>query len=401
MTRSYWQIHSKGPEHRCDVAVIGGGIVGCSAAYWLAKARPDRRVTIVERGTLASGASGRNAGFLLQGAGSDYLLDCRRYGAERAKRLYRFTRENRDLIFSEIGSAAQIESSGGLVVAGSEEEDYRLREAVGLMRSDGAPATYFSRNETSRRISARGFVGSLYAPSGAMINPVSLVSAIAKKSGAEVLENHFVEHVESSRDGISIQTPVRIIRATKAIVAVNAWLPTLFPSLGRYVRPVRAQMLATAAFPQRWLDMPVYSHEGFYYARQSRSGIILAGGARHRHEETEVGYENETTKPVQDDIEEYLRRHFPHAEGMRVDHRWSGVMGFSPDGLPVYGALPGLDGSIWAGGFTGHGMAYGFRFGKLLADVVSDSPDNEAADLFRMERFDEFEASSRSVAAAS
>lgn len=396
--RSYWQIHSKGPEHRCDVAVIGGGIVGCSAAYWLARARPNDRITIVERGTIASGASGRNAGFLLQGAGSDYLLDYRRFGPDRARRLYRFTRENRDLIFSEIGSAAQIESSGSLIVAGSEEEDDRLREAVGLMRSDGAPAMYFSREETNRRVSGRGFFGSLYAPSGAMINPVSLVEAIAKRSGADVLENHEVQRIDAAPEGISIETPVRVIRAGTVIVALNAWLPTLFPSLGGYVRPVRAQMLATAAFPHRWLDVPVYSHDGFYYVRQSRSGILLAGGARHRHEESEVGYDGQITKPVQDDIEDYLRRHFPMAEAMQVDLRWSGVMGFSPDGLPVYGNLPGIEGSIWAGGFTGHGMAYGFRFGKLLAEALSGSAESESADLFSVDRFDE---SARSVAAAS
>ena len=398
MTRSYWQVHSKGPEHRCDVAVIGGGIVGCSAAYWLAKERPDCRVAIVESGTLASGASGRNAGFLLQGAGSDYLQDCRRYGPDRAKRLYRFTRENRDSILSDIGSAAQVESKGSLVVAGSKEEDERLREAVGLMRSDGAPAMYFSPEETNRRISGRGFMGSLYAPSGAVMNPVSLVSAVAGRSGAKVLEHHVVQHVEASPDGVMIETPIRMIRADRVIVAVNAWLPTLFPSLDRFVRPVRAQMLATSAFEQRWLDVPVYSHDGFYYVRQSRSGIVLAGGARHRHEKAEVGYEASTTKPVQDDIEEYLRRHFPKAEGMQIDMRWSGVMGFSPDGLPVFGTLPGIEGSVWAGGFTGHGMAYGFRFGKLLADEVSGRRDGDASDLFSVDRFD---APSLQTAAAS
>lgn len=388
MTRSYWQIHSKGPEHRCDIAVIGGGIVGCSTAFWLSKTLPGCRVAIVERGQLASGASGRNAGFLLQGAGSDYLKDCHRYGSDRAKRLYRFTRENRDLIFREIGSAAQLESSGSLVVAGSEDEDRRLREAVSIMRSDGAPVVYFSAEETNRRVSGRGFHGSLYAPSGAMMNPVSLVSAAAKTSGADILENHAVQRIESSGEAVLIETPVRVIRASRVIVAVNAWLPTLFPSLGRYVRPVRAQMLATAPLPERWLDVPVYSHEGSYYVRQSRNGILLAGGARPMHEESEIGYDAVTTDSVQGAIEDYLVRHFPKAAGMQVEMRWAGVMGFSPDALPTYGPVPGLNGSFWAAGFTGHGMAYGFRFGKLLAELMADKTDVEGADLFTADRFD-------------
>lgn len=73
---------------------------------------------------------------------------------------------------------------------------------------------------------------------------------------------------------------------------------------------------------------------------------------------------------------------------MRVDLRWSGIMGFSPDGLPVLGPVPGLAGSFFAAGFSGHGMAYGFRFGKLLADLMADREDVDGADLFSADRFD-------------
>lgn len=82
---------------------------------------------------------------------------------------------------------------------------------------------------------------------------------------------------------------------------------------------------------------------------------------------------------------------------MQVDVRWAGTMGFSPDSLPVYGTLPGVEGSIWAAGFTGHGMAYGFRFGKLLADVVADRGGVDEADLFSVDRFD---AAAHSAAAS-
>lgn len=387
-SRSYWQKHAKGPEYRCDIAVIGGGIVGCSAAYWLSRGMPERRVAIVEQGTLASGASGRNAGFLLQGAGSDYCKDHVLYGADRARRILRFTRESRDLLFQEIGTSAQLESSGSLVVAGTEAEDRRLQEAVSLLRSDGTPAVYFPPGETSRRISGRGFVGSVYVPSGAMMNPVSLISSIAKKSGADVLEHHPVELIEPRTDGVYIETSARIVRAEQVVVAVNAWLPTLFPSLARFVRPVRGQMLATQPMMERWLDVPVYSHDGFYYVRQTRTGILLAGGARHLHQDAEVGYDCLPTAPVQADIEDYLRQHFPRSAGMQVEMRWGGTMGFSPDALPVVGSLSEMPGSLWAAGFTGHGMSYGFRFGKLLADMMANERQIEGADLFSVDRFD-------------
>ncbi len=387
MSRSYWQIHAKGPEYRCDIAVIGGGVVGCSTAYWLSKLLPHRHVVIVEAEQLAFGASGRNAGFILQGAGSDYLKDHMNFGAEKARRLLRFTRENRDLIFREFGSAAQLESTGSLVVAGSAEEDQRLRAAVAKLRADGTPAVYFPPDETNRRISARGFLGSLYVPSGAMTNPLSLVTMLAGRSKAAILEHHPVRHVESDSGGVSIETAKRMVRAEHVLVTINAWLPTLFPELGRYVRPVRAQMLSTKPMAPRWIEVPVYSHDGFFYVRQTRSGILLAGGARHLHEDREVGYDMEPTKPVQADVEAYLRKYFPSCARMRVDMRWAGIMGFSPDGLPAFGSLPGISNGLWAAGFTGHGMSYGFRFGKMLAEIMADRGEVDGSDLFSVDRF--------------
>ena len=64
-------------------------------------------------------------------------------------------------------------------------------------------------------------------------------------------------------------------------------------------------------------------------------------------------------------------------------------MGFSPDRLPVIGAVPDAPGSVWAAGFTGHGMGYGFRFGKLLAEVTLDEPRPAGLELFSTSRFAE------------
>lgn len=387
MSPSYWQIHAKRPDYRCDIAVIGGGIVGCSAAFWLSRYLPDRPVAILEAGLLASGASGRNAGFLLQGASSDYFKDYMSFGADKARRLLRFTRENRDLLFLEIGTSAQLESNGSLVVAGSEEEDQRLQQAVGRLRADGTPSVYFPPDETNRRIVARGFLGSLYVPSDGVMNPVSLVTSIAKQSEAAVLEHHPVRYVGFDDGGVIIETASQTVRAKQVLVTVNAWLPTLFPELGGYVRQVRAQMLSSTPMAKRWIDVTIYSHDGFYYVRQTRSGLLLAGGARHLHEDQEVGLDMTTTPSVQAAIEAYLRRHFPDCGSMQVDLRWSGIMGFSPDMLPAYGSLPAIPNGLWAAGFSGHGMSYGFRFGKMLAEIMAGCPDVEGADLFTADRF--------------
>ncbi|MEO1479021.1 MAG: FAD-dependent oxidoreductase, partial [Bacteroidota bacterium] len=71
-----------------DIAVVGGGVAGCAAAYWLRQHAPDLRVALVERGALASGASGRNAGFLLQGTAADVVQAVEKYGEDIARRIW-------------------------------------------------------------------------------------------------------------------------------------------------------------------------------------------------------------------------------------------------------------------------------------------------------------------------
>lgn len=386
MTISFWQQQSRATKS-FDVAVVGGGIIGCATAYWLRQYQPGLRVAIVEAHTLGHGASGRNAGFLIQGTDTDYRTAADRYGAAAAEQIWHFTLESRNLIEAELdGAAFDWTPSGSLTVAGTEEEDERLQASVEPMQKMGAAAHYLSPEETNRRVEAQGFRGSLLVDSGAMINPHKLVRHIAAASGATVLEHHRVHHLEAAGAGVRLDTVHRSIRADQVVLAMGAYLPHLMPSLGDYVRPLRAQMLATAATDVR-LNLPVYSHAGEFYIRQASDGSVLVGGARHRNKAAEVGYDDHTTPAVQADLKQYLQRHFPWAGELAVEHRWSGTMGFSPDGLPVVGALPEAPG-FWATGFTGHGMSFGFRFGRLLADLVLGSTTLAEASRFAADRFD-------------
>ena len=388
MTLSFWQRSERAADVTCDVAVVGGGVIGAATAYWLRRQRPGLRVALVEAGRLASGASGRNAGFLMQGTAHDYVSDRAAYGPTRARRLWHFTRQNRDLIFSELKPRAfDLEASGSLAVAGTEAEDARLQEAVSWMRADGAAVAYVPPEDANRRLMAQGFYGALYVPSGAMLHPARLVRHLVAESGADVLEHHRVLALDEAGGRIALETPVRRVWAGQVVLALGAYLPRLLPELGRYVRPVRAQMLATAPRPPRWLAVPAYTHEGFFYLRQTPDGAVLVGGARNLHVEAEIGYDDATTPALQADLEAYLHRHFPQTRGLPVRHRWSGTMGFSPDHLPVVGTVPGIDGCVWATGFTGHGMGYGFRFGRLLAEVTLGHARPEDLDLFTVARF--------------
>ncbi|NBB85094.1 MAG: FAD-dependent oxidoreductase [Bacteroidetes bacterium] len=387
MTRSFWQHRGRPPALTCDVAIVGAGIAGASAAFWLRRERPDWTVALLDAVEPGYGASGRNAGFLLQGIATDYVTDIARYGRAVAQRLWQFTLENRQLLEKELDPTAfDLQRTGSLIVAGTAAEDERLQRSVTPLRADGVPVAYVPPQEVSSRAQAGGFFGALNVPSGATCDPLKLVRHIIAQSGATVCPQHRVIDVMPQNGMVHLITPHRTVVAGQMLVTTNAApVPGLVRPEGA-IRPKRAQMLATAPLTSRVLSCPMYSHEGNYYLRQLPGGEVLLGGARHQHAAAEVGFADATTPPVQDALEAYLQRHFPWAAGAQVQRRWSGTMGFTADRLPIIGPVPHAPGSYWAGGFNGHGMGLAFRFGRLLAAMVARDEAPDAASLFRSDR---------------
>ncbi len=390
MTVSIWQQVHREQQTDYDVLVVGGGIVGCSTAYWLSRRHPSLRVAILEARTLGAGASGRNAGFILQGTHTGYRSDMDRYGERTARRLWNFTCANRDLLAKELrGTAFEWQSDGSLTVAGSADEEERLRAGLSHLRTAGVPAMYLDSEEANTRVQASGFHGGLFVTSGAVVNPLRLVHHIATESEADVHTLHPVERIHWRDPGVLLDTPERRFRADRVVLALGPSLPDLVPATSSFVRPVRAQMLATAPTDTQHIPVPVYSHHGGFYVRQLPDGRVLAGGGRHQHRDAEETGADATTPAVQATIERYLHTHFPWTQPLSIVQRWSGIMGFSPDERPVVGRVPERPEGIFATGFTGHGMGYGFRMGRLLADLVGGAQKPEALDLFAASRFEE------------
>ncbi len=387
MTRTYSPWQQPLPPASCDVAVVGGGIMGAATAFWLHRLDPSLRIVLVEAETLAHGASGRNAGFLLLGTHTDYASAVHTYGRDAARRLWHFTADNARLTREQDADAFDLALTGSVIAAGSEEEAERLQESAVLLAEDGVEAAYLRAEAANARMHAEGFAGALAVPDGGTLHPAKLVHYLAARSGATTLEGWPVTALESGPSGIRLTSERGALDAERVVLTLNAFLPRLVPEVARFVRPVRAQMLATAPVAPL-LDVPVYSHEGFFYLRQLADGRLYLGGARHLHADEEVGYDDATTEGLQANLEAYLRTHFPAAGTPTVERRWSGTMGFSPDGLPVVGPMRDVSGAIWAAGFTGHGMGFGLRFGLLLARLVLGR-DDEAADLFDAARFAE------------
>lgn len=381
-TTSLWQR----PFVDADVAIVGGGVIGAATAWALRRLDPDLRVVILEAERLAYGASGRNAGFLLLGTASDYASAVDAYGREAARRIWAFTREAYNLA-AEIGSRHDVgfQATGSVVAAGTDAEAARLRRSQTLLAEDGVETVWWGPDDLDAEIGAVGFPGALFVPTGGSVDPARLVRALAAESQAAVHAGWCVVSVESEGGRVRLEAEGGgEAVADRVLVASNAYLPRLLPQLSGWVRPVRAQMLSTAP-AALGLSVPVYSHDGYYYVRQRPDGRLLVGGARHLHRDAEVGYEDQTTEALQADLQRYLAAHVPAFADAPVERRWSGTMGFSPDGLPVLGPVPGVPHARFAAGFTGHGMGYALRFGELAARTLLGRTD-PAFDLFTADR---------------
>jgi gamma-glutamylputrescine oxidase len=327
------------------VLVIGGGITGVSLLHHLA--RRGMSAVLVERDRLAAGASGRNAGFLLAGVAENYAAAVRLYGRSKAAEIWALTNENHDRQIEAAGSAyVGHRRLGSLTLAASDEEARGLEESCELLREDGFEATWDG-------------VG-LVNPFDGEVDPSLLVRALARtRRRGSILEGVDV----SAIDGTTVHAADMSCQAGVVILATNGFTSGLVPSVA--IQPMRAQMLATAAWSTRVAERPTYSHYGYRYWRQLPTGELLIGGWRDTSTETEVTSDVEPTPAIQSHLDEAVRGLGVEAE---VTHRWAGTMGFTDSGLPIVGPVEGMKNVYVCAGYNGHGMGFAFMSAKQLVE---------------------------------
>jgi glycine/D-amino acid oxidase-like deaminating enzyme len=369
---SYWLAEPHDPLPRArldgaaDVAVVGGGITGCSCALALAEA--GLHVLIYEAREIAGGASGRNGGFALRGGAAPYPVTAASIGRGRAADLWRWTERELGALAETAGDAFR--PTGSLRLAADDDERAELEDEYEALRADGFAVEW--QDELEPPLAGR-YPAALFHPGDGALQPARLVrrlAARAAETGVEIRE----------------RTRVATLAGTEAdvvVVATDGYPSGLLGELEGLVVPTRGQVIATEPLAERRFEVPHYGRHGFDYWHQAEDGRLVAGGFRDVSLQEEFTAEEETTPTVQEALEEFVAS--LAGRPLRVDYRWAGIFGLVFDFLPVVGPVPGVDGAWMAGGYSGHGNVLGFACGRLVASAILGDRD-PLLDLFEPAR---------------
>lgn len=364
-TTSYWLDEPREPlrshrfEGRAEVAVIGGGVTGCSCALTLAERGV--RVRLYEAREIAGGASGRNGGFALRGPAAPYDEARVSLGADAARRVMELTERSLDRM--EVLAGDAFRRVGSLRLASDELELAALRGEHDALRSDGFAVEWV--DELAAPLD-RLYVGAILHPRDGALQPARWVRRLAARAaaaGADIREGESV-----SVDGVD---------ADAVVVACDGFTVSLLPELAPIVVATRGQVLATEPLDEPLYARPHYARWGYDYWHQLPDGRLVLGGERDASLDTESTDVEETTGLVQARLDALAERLV--GSRPRVLHRWAGVWGTTPDRQPLVGRVPGRS-DVWvAGGYSGHGNALGLACGDLVARALLGESPRELA----------------------
>ena len=365
-----------------DVAIIGGGVIGCSIAYQLSKAGV--QVSVIEREEIAAEASSAAAGVLTP----TEVLTGPKAVADLFLASWSITAEIVTEIEAVSGVQVEYLQTGALHVLTDADDQSSLRRYAEIWHEQGSEATWLTGDEVHRYepLLHHAIVAALYVPQTASIRPRLMTRAYAeaaRKSGA-----HFYEHSEvtglQQRFGrvIGVQTAQgQTISCNRVVIATGAWSAHIGSWLGLNIPvfPARGQILALKQ-PATPLKHTI-SGNGLYLVPKIDNTIYVGATVE------QVGFDKSNTAGGIAWLLSSAIQLVPELEHAAIADIWSGLRPWSQDSYPVLGKAPGWENVILA---TGHGPG-GFELsaitGKTIAELITSGQTPALIQPFGLERF--------------
>jgi glycine/D-amino acid oxidase-like deaminating enzyme len=389
---NYWLTTAEFPKpelgslpDRVDVAVIGAGFTGLSAARTLAKR--GAKVAVLESETIGWGASSRNGGMVLTGMklGVNQLIS--RYGRELTRRMYAASLETIDCVERIVGEEAidcDFSRCGHLEVACKQKhfDDY-ARQAEVIAREFDHRLRVLQRDELSLEIGSTIYYGGMVDEVSAGINPARYVagfSRAAMKAGAQIFEHTRVEGLlRESRQGDAgwkIATSRGDLWAREVFVATSGYTGKATPALQRKIIPIGSFIITTQILPEALArelsprNRMIYDSKNYlYYYRLTPDRRMLFGGRAAFFPEND-----QTIRRSAEILRLGMIDVYPQLRDTKIEYVWGGTLDFAFDIMPHAGQI---DGVYYALGYAGHGVAMATYQGQKMAELIAgDKPEN-------------------------
>jgi glycine/D-amino acid oxidase-like deaminating enzyme len=372
------------PE-RVDVAVIGAGFTGLSAARTLAK--KGARVVVLEAATIGWGASSRNGGMVLTGLklGVNQLIST--YGRERTRKMYAASLASIDCV-EQVVREEKIECDfsrcGHLEVACKQAhfDDY-ARQVEVIAREFNHPLKIVARADIGAEIGSEIYYGGKVDEVSAGVNPARYVAGLAQaaiRAGAWVATRTEVQTIQRATQrgthGWQVATSRGSMWARDVFVGTSGYTGAATPALRKKIVPIGSYIITTGVLAESLAhelsprNRMIYDSKNYiYYYRLTPDRRMLFGGR--------AAFFPESKDSVRKSAE-ILRRGmvevYPQLRDTKVEFVWGGTLDFAFDIMPHAGQM---DGMYYALGYAGHGVAMATYQGQLMAQrIAGEQPDN-------------------------
>jgi glycine/D-amino acid oxidase-like deaminating enzyme len=390
--RNYWLTTASFPKtddralpERVDVAVIGAGFTGLSAARTLAQR--GAKVAVLESETIGWGASSRNGGMVLTGMklGVNKLISM--YGRERTQRMYAASLESIDCVEKIIREEAidcDFSRCGHLEVACKQRhfDDY-ARQAEVVAREFNHELRVVQKHELSGEIGSNIYYGGMVDEVSAGVNPARYVSGLgcaAMEAGAQIFERTRVESLgpESLQgdSGWKIATTRGKLWAREVFVGTSGYTGRATPVLQKKIIPIGSFIITTEILPEALAhelsprNRMIYDSKNYlYYYRLTPDRRMLFGGRAAFFPESD-----QTVRKSAEILRRGMIDVYPQLSDAGVEYVWGGTLDFAFDVMPHAGQI---DGMYYAVGYAGHGVAMATYQGQKIAELIAgDKPEN-------------------------
>ncbi len=376
MELSYWEKDAfYGPA---DVVIAGSGFTGLWTALHLKNKHPDLRVTLIERGSLPTGASTKNAGFACFGSVTELMKDVHESGVEAMLSLVEMRYSGLKRIrkfFSK--KEVDFTRSGGYELFPSVSPD-RYRELKAHIRWLNhvldpvlkTKTTFSFADDMIPEMGLSNVSHLIYNQLEGVLHPgklCKLLLAKVQEAGVSVLTDMEIIHLDEHSRGVTIHTSKGIpLETVKLMICTNGFARQLLPELD--VFPRRGQVLLTAPIPGLKIKGCFHFDEGFYYFRNIGDRLLL-GGARNTDFESENTEVMETSQGIQSALEKFMGTYLLKDTEFEITDRWTGIMGFGKEKTPLISQISSS--TYCAVRLSGMGVALAPVIGERAAQMVA------------------------------